>query len=174
MALVKRVKCFKIIIRYVSGHLVQSRRISQVVVGKVLVGIYYHGNRRVSTMLYYLVSKQTVTGRRMKKVFVCLKCIPAVRLRSIRHRDNLKTLINQVAHSHAVHTMSSSKKCLLGSIHSWTRLERTYAVSFGVFSGESGSGVIHRLDVSGFIVWPRNLSWREMTIDGKGLVLVRS
>ena len=125
-------------------------------------------------MLYYLVSKQTVTGRRMKKVFVCLKCIPAVRLRSIRHRDNLKTLINQVAQSHAVHTMSSSKKCLLGSIHSWTRLERTYAVSFGVFSGESGSGVIHRLDVSGFIVWPRNLSCREMTIDGKGLVLVRS
>ena len=167
MALVKRAKCFKIIIRYVSGHLVQSRPVSQVVVGKVLMGIYYHDNRRVSTMLYYLVSKQTVTRRRMKKVFVCLKCIPAVRLRSIRHRDNLKTLINQVAQSHAVHTMSSSKKCLLGSIHSWTRLERT--VSFGVFSGESGSGVIHRLDVSGFIVWPRNLSWREMTIDGKGL-----
>ena len=102
MALVKRVKCFKIIIRYVSGHLVQSRRISQFVVGKVLVGICYHDNRRVSTVLYYLVSKQTFTGRRMKKVFVCLKCIPAVRLRSIRHRDNLKTLINQVAQSHAV------------------------------------------------------------------------
>ena len=79
MALVKRVKCFKIIICYVSGHLVQSRRISQVVVGKVLVGICYHNNRRVSTMLYYLVSKQTVTGRGIKKVFVCLKYIPAVR-----------------------------------------------------------------------------------------------
>ena len=81
MALVKIVKCFKIIIRYVSGHVVQSRRISQVVVEKVLVGICYHDNRLVSTMLYYLVSKlkQTVTGRRIKKIFVCLKCIPAVR-----------------------------------------------------------------------------------------------
>ena len=79
MALVKIVKCFKIIIRYVSGHVVQSRRISQVVVEKVLVGICYHDNRWVSTMLYYLVSKQTVTGRRIKKIFVCLKCIPAVR-----------------------------------------------------------------------------------------------
>ena len=45
MALVKIVKCFKIIIRYVSGHVVQSRRISQVVVEKVLVGICYHDNR---------------------------------------------------------------------------------------------------------------------------------
>ena len=90
----------------------------------------------------------------MSEVYPCSK-------RSIRHRDNLKTLINQVAQSHAVRTMSSSKKCLLGSIHSWTRLERTYVVSFGV-SGVSGSGVIHRLDVSGFIVWPRNLSWREL------------
>ena len=79
MALVKRVKCYKIIIRYVSGHLVQSRRIFQLVGGKVLVGICHHDNRWVSTMLYYLVSKQTVTGRRIKKVFVCLKCIPVVR-----------------------------------------------------------------------------------------------
>ena len=78
MAFVKRVKCFKIIIRYISGH-VKSRRISQVVVEKVLVGICYRDNRWVSTMLYYLVSKQTVTGRRIKKVFECLKCIPAVR-----------------------------------------------------------------------------------------------
>ena len=50
-----------------------------------------------------------------------------------------------VAQSQAVRKVSSSKKCVLGSIHSWTRLEKTYAVSLGVFSGESGSGVIHRL-----------------------------
>ena len=57
---------------------------------------------------------------------------------------------SQVAQSHAVRKMSSSKKCLLGSIHSWTRLERTYTVPLGVFSGESGSGVIHRLAGSSF------------------------
>ena len=81
----------------------------------------------------------------------------------------------QVAQSQTVRTMSSSKKCLLRvDPHSWNRLERTYAVSLGVFSGKSGRGVIQRLDVSGFILWPRNLSWREMTIDSKGLVPVRS
>ena len=36
-----------------------------------MVGICYHDNRWVSSMLYYLVIKQTVTGRRMKKIFVC-------------------------------------------------------------------------------------------------------
>ena len=48
--------------RYVLGHVVQSWRISQVVHQgewrRFLVRICYHDNRRVSTVLYYLVIKQ--------------------------------------------------------------------------------------------------------------------
>ena len=43
------------------------------------MGICYHDNRWVSTLLYYLVIKQTVNGRRKKEVFEYLRRVPAER-----------------------------------------------------------------------------------------------
>ena len=59
----------------------------------------------------------------------------------------------QLARSWAVRTMSSSEKCLLRSIHSWTREEKR-----SPWGSSPMGGLIHRVDVSGSILWPRNLS----------------
>ena len=75
----------------------------------------------------------------------------------------------QLARSWAVRTMSSSEKCLLRSIHSWTRQEKR-----SPWGSSHVGGLIQRVDVSGLILWPRNLNWRQMSVDSKGLVPVRS
>ena len=56
--------------------------------------------------------------------------------------------------------------------------KRTFAVSLGVFSHGTAETTRRSLiaDCSFSIrkMWPRNVSWREMTVDSKGLVPVRS
>ena len=94
---------------------------------------------------------------------------PLIKSEQYRHRrsTNEQSTVGrlQLARSWVVRTMSSSEKYVSGSIRS--------------LGSSPVVGLIQRVDVSGFVLLhaqnvAKNLSCREMIVDSRGLLLVRS